>query len=81
MGEKALDEKIESLRPKEIRFIDPMKMAQWTLETACQMVDGAISKKTLDRAISMGELEAFKAGREITVEPAKFLLWYRRFRK
>jgi hypothetical protein len=56
-------------------------MAQWTLERACAMVDNAIGTKTLERAIAGGDLEAFKAGKFVTVEPQKFLTWYKRFKK
>jgi RPA family protein len=79
--EEMIDEKLNSLRPREVRYIDPMKLAQWTLDTACAMVDDAIGKQTIQRAIADGELEAFKVGKEVTVEPAKFLVWYRRYRK
>lgn len=81
LTDEMIDEKLASLRPQEIKFIDPMKMAQWTLERACAMVDNAVGEKSLLRAIDSGELEAFRAGLKITVEPAKFLTWYRRFRK
>lgn len=87
MGEKQIlteamiDEKLNSMRPQEIRYIDPMKMAQWTIERACAMVDNAVGTKTIDRAITSGELEAYKVGKMITVEPHKFLLWYRRHLK
>lgn len=76
-----LDEKIATVRPRELRYIDPMKLAQWTIETAIQMVDGAVAFKTIDRAIKMGDLEAFHVGQKITVDPAKFLTWYKRHRK
>ena len=87
MGEKKIltdemiDEKLTSLRPKEIKFIDPMKMAQWCLSTCCEMVDNAVSEQTIMRAINAGDLESYKAGAKVTVEPAKFLVWYRRYKK
>lgn len=81
LTDEAIDKKLEELAPRYLAYVDPMKMAQWTLERCCQMVDEAISTKTIDRAISSGELEAFKVGRNVTVEPAKFLTWYRRHRK
>lgn len=87
MGEKniltdeMIDEKLASMKPQEVRFIDPMKMAQWTLKRCCEMVDNAITGQTIMRAIVAGDLEGFKVGKKVTVEPAKFLVWYRRSRK
>lgn len=81
LTDETVDAKIEAVRPRELRYIDPMRLAQWTLETACSMVDEAISEKTLMRAIEMGDLEAFKVGKKVTVDPVKFLTWYRRYRK
>lgn len=81
LTDEMVEEKLSAVRPKEIRMIDPMKMAEWTLETACAMVDNAVGTKTLERAISDGDLVATKVGKRVTVEPAKFLVWYRRFRK
>jgi hypothetical protein len=87
MGEKQIlteamiDEKLNSMRPQEIRYIDPMKMAQWTIERACAMVDNAVGVRRVDDAIKCGELEAYRVGKFITVEPQKFLLWYRRHLK
>ena len=76
-----VDELIESVKPKEVRFIDPMKMAEWPLELACEMVGGAISEKSIMRAIDAGELKAHKPGKKISVTPVDFLTWYRRFAK
>lgn len=81
LTEEMIDEKLAKAETKEIRFIDPYKLAQWTLETACAMVDHAISPKTIERAIISGEIQAFKVGKFLTVEPTKFLLWYRRHTK
>lgn len=81
LTEEMIDQKLAQVRPVELRYIDPMRLAQWTLETACQMVDGAVSPKTIQRAIESGDLEGFKAGAKVTVEPARFLTWFRRFRK
>ena len=87
MGEKviltddAIDKKLDELAPRHIAYVDPMKMAQWTLERATAMVDHAIGVKTIERAVASGELEAFKVGKFTTVEPAKFLSWYRRHKK
>jgi hypothetical protein len=81
LTEEMIEEKLKVLRPREIRYIDPMRMAQWSLDTACAMVDDALSKQTLDRAIREGTLSAYKAGKEITVKPGEFLVWYERHRK
>lgn len=88
MGEKQIltEEMIEErmkkiIKPQELYYVDPYKLAHWKLETACAMVDDAISVKTIQRAIDDGKLEGYKAGKFVTVEPAKFLLWYRRFRQ
>lgn len=81
LTEEMIDKKLEDLAPRHLAFIDPMKMAQWTLERACAMVDNAIGVKSLERAIADGSLEAFKAGKFVTVEPIKFLTWYKRHKK
>lgn len=87
MGEKkiltdeAIDRKLDDLAPRYINYIDPMKMAQWTLERACAMVDDAVSAQTVMRAIDDAKLEAYRVGAKVTVEPAKFLLWYKSYRR
>ena len=83
VGEKQIpsdiDQKISELKPQEIRFVDPMKLAMWNTELAVEMVSGAVSKKTIQRAIIEGELKAFKAGREYAFVPMDFLTWFKRF--
>ena len=81
LTEEMIDEKLKTLRPQQIRYVDPMKMAAWNLETAVEMVDGGCSEKTIERAIANGELDGIKAGKKVTVEPAKFMVWYRRHQK
>lgn len=81
LTEEMIDERLKTVRPQVLRYIDPMKMAAWKLETACEMVDNAVSEQSVLRAISSGDLEAIKTGKFITVEPAKFLVWYRRNKK
>lgn len=87
MGEKRIlteddiDRKLAELGPRSISFIDPYKMAQWTLERCCAMVDNGVSTQTVMRAIDDGNLEAYKAGKFVTVEPQKFLTWFKRFKR
>jgi hypothetical protein len=84
MGEKQIltvemiDETLKRMSAQRVKYIDPMKLAEWTLETCCAMVDDAIVPKTIERAIANEEIPATKAGKRLTVEPAKFLLWYRK---
>jgi hypothetical protein len=81
LTDQMIDEKINALRPRDLITIDPMKMAEWSIETACAMVDNAVGPKTVERAIIAEELSATKTGQRITVDPQKFLVWYRRNRK
>ena len=80
LTEEMIDEKLAKLPPREIRFVDPMKMPMWTLATAVEMVDHGVSKKTLERAIETGELAAFRPGSPTCVSPSDFLVWFKRFR-
>jgi hypothetical protein len=81
LTEEEIDRKLSELRPRQVVAIDPMRMAEWTLETCCAMVDDAISVRAIERAIAERDLDATKTGKRVTVEPAKFLVWYRRHRK
>lgn len=81
MGAEELEKKIEAVKPREVRFIDPMKLAQWSLETCIAMVDHGVSAKTICRAIDNKELVAFQVGKLTTITPIDFLTWYKRNKK
>jgi hypothetical protein len=81
LTEEMIDAKLAALGKQSISYIDPMKMAAWSLERACSMVDNTVSPKTLDRAIAEGELSAFKVGAKVSVLPTDFLTWYKRHKK
>ena len=81
LTEEMIDQRLAQMAPREIRYVDPMKMLMWTLDTAIEMVDGSVSKKTLQRAIESGDLNAFKAGKVLCVVPSDFLVWFKRFKQ
>lgn len=78
---RQVNKMIKAVAPTEVRFIDPTKMAMWPLEFAIEMVGGAVSKKTLHRAIDAKDLNGFKAGKEVCVIPSEFLVWFKRFKQ
>lgn len=80
LTEQMIDEKLVAVRPQEIKYIDPMKLAFWSLETAALMANDTISEKTISRAIRDGELTAYKAGKCLAVVPSDFLTWLKRSR-
>ncbi len=81
LTEEMIDEKMAKLPPREIRFVDPMKMPFWKLDTACEMVDHAVAQKTIERAIADGKLNGFQFGKSTCVVPSEFLVWCKRFKK
>jgi hypothetical protein len=81
LTEKLIDEKLAAAASREVRWIDPYKMAAWPLDLAIEMVGGGVGKKTIERAISAGDLAGYKPGKETCVLPADFVVWFKRFRK
>lgn len=81
LTEEDIERKLAEFSKHNIAYVDPMKMAAWTLERACAMVDNAVSPKTIERAIADGSLSGFKAGAKVAVIPTDFLTWFKRFKK
>lgn len=81
LTEEMIEEKLSKLPPHTIRYVDPWKMAVWKLDTAVEMADGSVSKKTIERAIELRDLNGFQSGKFTTVVPAEFLIWLKRSRK
>lgn len=81
LTEEMIEEKLRALTRSEISYIDPMKMALWSVDRAVAMADGTVSKDTIERANKKGDLKFYKAGKENAVIPSEFLLWLKRFQK
>lgn len=78
LTEEMIEQGLEAAKSREVRWIDPYKMAAWTIDFAIEMVCGAVGKTTIQRAITEGTLPAYKPGKEVCVVPSDFITWVKR---